>query len=228
MARAAIAAITLLAVAALVALGLWQIERRAEKHALVARIAARVHARPVPAPPPATWPAISAERSAYTRIAARGRFLGLPPALVQASTRAGPGWWVLAPFAEARGFVLLVNRGFVPRRTGIAPPPPGPVAVTGLLRVTEPGGGFLRANDPAADRWYSRDTAAIAAARRLGSVAPYFIDADAAGPPAPGLPLGGLTVLTFPDNHLVYALTWFALAGMAAAGGVIALRHRRR
>ena len=51
--------------------------------------------------------------------------------------------------------------------------------VTGLLRITEPGGGFLRHNNPAANQWYSRDVQAIAAARGLTHVAPYFIDAEA-------------------------------------------------
>ncbi len=91
--------------------------------------------------------------------------------------------------------------------------------VTGLLRITEPGGGFLRHNDPAAERWYSRDVQAIAAARGLADVAPYFIDAERAaagardGPPGPG---PGLTVLAFPNSHLVYAITWYALALMVA------------
>ena len=77
--------------------------------------------------------------------------------------------------------------------------PRGPVTVTGLLRITEPGGGFLRRNDPAAGRWYSRDVAAIAAARGLETVAPYFIDADATPNPG-GLPVGGLTVVTLPQH----------------------------
>ena len=83
--------------------------------------------------------------------------------------------------------------------------------MTGLLRISEPKGAYLRANDPVSDRWYSRDVAAIAAARELAPVAPYFIDADATSVPA-GLPVGGLTVLELPNNHLVYALTWFVLA----------------
>src|SRR3546814_10761852 len=79
-------------------------------------------------------------------------------------------------------------------------PPAGPQRVTGLLRVTEPGGAFLRRNDPAPDHWYSRDVAAIARARGLGVVAPYFIDADRAAASAAGaaanpraMPVGGLT-----------------------------------
>ena len=86
------------------------------------------------------------------------------------------------------------------------PRSPGPVTVTGLLRMSEPGGAFLRANDPASDRWFSRDVAAIAASRGLDKVAPYFIDAERA-PGESGLPVAGLTVIAFSNNHLVYALT---------------------
>ena len=93
--------------------------------------------------------------------------------------------------------------------------------MTGLLRITEPHGGFLHDNDPAHDRWYSRDVEAIAQARGLSRVAPYFIDADAApaGPDdrgsSPG-PIGGLTVIAFRNDHLLYAITWFSLALLCA------------
>ena len=77
--------------------------------------------------------------------------------------------------------------------------------------MTEPKGAFLRTNDASADRWFSRDVAAISAKHGLENPAPYFIDADATPNPG-GFPVGGLTIIAFPNNHLVYALTWFALA----------------
>jgi surfeit locus 1 family protein len=206
------------------ALGVWQIERRAWKLDLIARVEARLAAPPVPAPGPAAWPGIGAG-DAYLRIAARGRFLPGRDALVQAVTERGAGHWLLSPLATDAGFVLIVNRGFVP--AGARPPvPDGPATVTGLLRTTEPGGAFLRANDPRADRWYSRDAAAIARARGLERVAPYFVDADAAGN-VPGGPVGGLTVVAFRNNHLVYALTWLALALLSGYGAVRFLREER-
>lgn len=213
--RAAFAAAALAMAALLAALGVWQLERREWKHALVAAVDARIHAAPVSAPPPADWSRITAARDAYRRVTATGRFRHDRETLVQAVTDRGAGYWVLTPL-ETPGFTLIVNRGFVrpdhrDPATRTAGDPAGAATVTGLLRVTEPGGGFLRSNDPGADRWYSRDVAAIARARGLGRTAPYFIDADAAPNPG-GYPVGGLTVVRFPDNHLIYALTWFALA----------------
>lgn len=216
--RAAFVATALIVAAVLAALGIWQVERRAWKHELVAAVDARIHAPPVAAPGPGRWPTINAKVDAYRRVSATGRFLHDRETLVQAVTERGAGYWVLTPL-ETPDFTLLVNRGFVPkdrkataaRATGN---PPGEVEVTGLLRVTEPGGAFLRTNDPAANRWYSRDVAAIAKARGLGETAPYFVDADGA-PNRGGYPVGGLTIVRFPDNHLVYALTWFALCALS-------------
>jgi surfeit locus 1 family protein len=219
----------LLAVCLFVALGVWQIERRAWKHDLIARVDTRVAAAPAAPPGPGDWAAVSAERDAYRHVRLAGRFLDARETLVQAVTDLGPGYWVMTPL-ETESFVVLVNRGFVPidRRdpaTREAGRIAGPVTVTGLLRISEPGGGFLRANDPGAGRWYSRDVDAIAAAAGLeGPVAPYFIDADATPNPG-GLPVGGLTVIRFSDSHLSYALTWFALA--AGLGGAAVLVRRR-
>lgn len=225
-ARVTAVVVALLLIAMLIALGTWQVKRLAWKRDLIAQVDARVHAAPVAAPGPAAWPKVDGPRAQYRRLRLTGQFLPVPPALVQAATVQGPGWWVIAPMRTEQGFVVLVNLGFVPTRA-VAAPPAGPVTLTGLLRITEPGGGFLRSNDPARDAWYSRDVAAIAAARKLGVVAPYFIDLDAASAP-PGGPIGGLTVIAFPNNHLVYAITWYVLAMMVAGALVIFLRADRR
>lgn len=211
-------------------LGIWQIQRLAWKQELIARVDARITAPPVPAPGPAQWDSITPAGSEYLRVTATGTYLNDKTALVQAVSVHGAGYWVLTPLRTDAGFTVLVNRGFVPhearaRAARAAGEIEGPTRVTGLLRLTEPGGGFLRANDAAADRWYSRDVAAIGTARDLGPVAPYFIDADATPNPG-GLPIGGLTVVRFANNHLGYALTWFALAAMAVGAGVLVWRRR--
>jgi len=217
-------------------LGVWQLERLSWKRELIARVDARVHAAPTAPPGPAAWPLISASGDAYRRVRLAGVFENDKETLVQAVTEKGPGYWVMTPFRTDAGYVVLVNRGFTPpelsavtsREAGLIS---GHTLVTGLLRISEPHGGFLRANQPAAGRWYSRDVAAIAAARGVAPAAPYFVDADATPSPG-GWPLGGLTVIHFHNNHLSYALTWFSLAGMAALWGawplLQAARSRRR
>lgn len=212
-----------LSCAALVALGLWQVERRAWKLALIAQVERRVTAAPVAAPGPEQWRRITAERDGYRHVVATGRYRDDDTTFVQAVTGRGPGFWAITPFVTARGFVILVNRGFVARRGPVLPD--STARVTGLLRLSEPGGGFLRRNDPARDRWYSRDVSAIARARGIGAAAPYFIDADAG--PAGAEPVGGLTVVRFSNNHLVYALTWFTLAAMVAGAGAMVWCDRR-
>lgn len=205
------------------ALGGWQVARLGWKTDLIARVEARIHAPAVPAPGPDAWTGITAQKDAYRVVSARGRFLNDHETKVQAVTALGPGFWILTPLVADAGPTILINRGFVPSATDARPGPgwtrpDGPVTVTGLLRLTEPKGGFLRANDPVADRWRSRDVAAIARARGLdGDVAPYFIDA-AASPGQSDWPRGGLTVVRFNNNHLVYALTWFGLALLSAFG----------
>lgn len=212
--------LSLTAFVVLIALGVWQIERRTWKLALIDRVEQRVHAPAQPIPSPAAWPAVSTANDEYRHVSLKGRFLHDRETLVQAVTEEGPGYWVLTPLLRDDGTQVLVNRGFVPserrdastRRDGN---PAGPVEITGLLRMTEPKGGFLRNNVPQHNRWFSRDVTAIAAARRLENVAPFFVDADAGSQSASG-PIGGLTVIRFPNNHLIYALTWFALAFMLA------------
>lgn len=235
--RPALAVVALAAVLAMgfSALGAWQLQRLAWKLDLIARVDARVNAAPVAPPTPAAWPSLSPKDQAYRHVRQSGTYDNADETLVQAVTELGPGYWVITPLRTAWGAVL-VNRGFVPaemaapsaRRAGLIE---GPTTVTGLLRLTEPHGGFLHANQPAKDRWYSRDVAQIASARHLPQAAPYFIDADAT-PNIGGWPRGGLTVVRFRNSHLAYALTWFALAGMSLAWGawplVEAARARRK
>ena len=219
--RPAVLATVLLAAALVfagfVALGLWQVQRLAWKTDLIARVEARRTAAPVPAPPPTA--AVTRADDEYRRVTATGRFDHARATRVQASTALGSGYWLLTPLRTDRGFWLWVNRGFVPLGDVPLVQPEGDVAVAGLLRLSEPGGSLLQHNDAAANRWYSRDVAALGQARGLtGAVAPYFIDAVAApGEGGQAWPRPGLTVLQFSNNHRVYALTWFAMALMVGA-----------
>ncbi|MCW3796340.1 SURF1 family protein [Sphingomonas sp. BN140010] len=222
-------ALCLLGLVLFTGLGTWQVERRAWKLDLIARVNQRVHAPPVPLGPAPTWSGWSNPREAeYRHVSVTGTFAHDRTTLVDALTELGAGYWVLTPMRTADSTVLI-NRGFLPRdQKGRADRPTGPVTVTGLLRLSEPNGRFLRPNKPAQDLWYSRDVAAIARRRGLGPVLPFFVDADATRNPG-GWPRGGLTVIQFRNTHLLYALTWFGLAALSLVGLVLLLRpaHKR-
>ena len=233
----------LFAFAGFVALGLWQVNRLAWKTDLIERVEQRQKAEPVAAPGPAEWDKLDAASAEYRRVLLRGRFAHELETLVQATTALGSGYWVLTPLRTEEGYWVLVNRGFVPPEMrepaarGQAAPT-GTQTAAGLLRLSEPAGRMLQKNDPAAGRWYSRDVAAIAATRGLGSgehagaVAPYFVDVAANNDAPLDWPRPGLTVLHFTNNHLMYAITWFVLALMTAAAlgyAIVAeLRGQRR
>jgi surfeit locus 1 family protein len=234
--RSFAARLTLMACAAFflvgfIALGTWQVQRLHWKLDLIARVEARVNAAPGFPPPPEQWPRVSAESDEYRHVRVAGRYLAGHDTLVIASTERGLGYWLMAPLRIDDGSIVLINRGFISEEEGARLRRAGadakteisdqPVVVTGLLRIGEAPGFWPRRNDPSTERWYSRDLNAIAARRGLDRVAPYFIDADAQSAQAAGgpdaHPVGGLTVLNFANSHLVYALTWYALALMTSA-----------
>jgi len=239
------------------ALGTWQVYRLQWKLALIERVDQRVHAPATLAPTVAQWPLVTAEADEYRHVRIEGVYLPGADTLTLASLERGIGYWVMTPLCTLDGGIVLVNRGFVPAGAGgwraqPAPPPAAAdacgtavanaaaagtpsVPVAGLLRVSEKASA-LRQNEPARNYWFTRDTQAIAAARGLPAVAPYFIDADAASAAAiklavPGetaQPVGGLTVVSFVNNHLVYALTWFALAAMVLGAAFWMVRDARK
>jgi surfeit locus 1 family protein len=209
----------ILAATAFSALGAWQIQRLFWKQDLIARVQAHLAAPAQSLPSRAQWPSITSTADEYKRVTVTGTFHHDAEVLVTASTERGPGYWVMTPLDTATGETVVINRGFV--TAGQRDPAARraaqfahPVTVTGLLRLSEAGAWILRANHPTVGRWYRRDPEAIANAKGLKAAAPFFIDADATPNPG-GWPLGGLTRVQFSNNHLIYALTWFALAALA-------------
>lgn len=230
---ALIALLACLLIAGFVFLGNWQLERREWKLQLIERVGARVHSPAQPAPTAERWAEVRRQSDEYRNVAVSGRFLPGKDVLVVAATALGSGYWVLSPFKRIDGAIVFVNRGYIGQRVVPAAPPAGEVQIRGLLRMSEPEGSPLRANEPSAGRWYSRDIEAMS--REMGLVAaPYFIDAAAGAPgsrqndaDSATCPVGGLTVITFHNNHLVYALTWYGLAAMVVIGALIMLREGR-
>lgn len=248
--RRALAACAAVAVLLLLALGTWQVVRLQWKLDLIAKVDARVHADPVAVPEPARWAQVNAANDEYRHVTLTGAYLPEYTTRVQATTDLGSGYWLLTPLCLQSGHIIIVNRGFISQDAAKRMPAPAAApagsdacaaaaerpraAVTGLLRMPETGRAFLRHNDPANHRWYARDVAAIGRARGFDAsrVAPFFVDADKdQEPPGAGeapRPVGGLTVISFTNNHLVYALTWYALAAMAAGAFIWVAREEKQ
>lgn len=229
--------VVLAALAALIALGTWQLERKAWKDRLIAALQQRLAAEPTELPRPATWTAADPAALEFRRVRFAAEFVPGQEALVYSSGSAlrsdarGPGYWVFAP-ARLPGGVVVVNRGFVPeefkdpqRRSQAEPA--GPIEITGALRWPEQRGLFTPADAPARNLWFVRDPAAMAQAKNWGPVAPFYLEQEA--PPAPGgWPKVGRLEPALPNNHLQYALTWYGLAAVLVAVFIAWLRARRR
>lgn len=222
------------ATAGFIALGVWQVDRLQWKRDLIARVDARVHAPPAPLPTSASWPAIDPAEDEYRRVTATGRLLHSQEVAVYATTERGPGYWIMTPLVTGDGTVWI-NRGYVDnahrgRESRARHDEAETVSITGLMRMPDQEGLFLRDNVPDEDRWYVRAPEEFTAARAVaGPVAPFFIDAqdriDTGNWPVPGL-----TVIQFRNSHLSYALTWFgmALLGLLAAGLVVRSEFGRK
>ena len=83
--------------------------------------------------------------------------------------------------------------------------------IVGVWRYGDAPGAFTPHPDLAKRIWYVRDVAAIARADHIKPAAPVLIEADATPNPG-GWPKGGQTVVTFRNEHLQYAITWFLMA----------------
>jgi surfeit locus 1 family protein len=235
---AAPAAATLIGLAVLVGLGVWQLKRLAWKEALIAAVEARALAPPVEIPSTGEWAKLNPRDYEYRHVRVSGVYDYARQAMVfraLADPRGrygGPGYLVMTPLELAGGDSVLVNRGFVPeeRKAEASAGKAGPVEVTGLMRSSEDRSWFTPADDPAHGQWFTRDVEQIAKALKLGPHAPFSIDADASAD-ADALPEGGETILAFPNNHLSYAITWFgmalALAGVFTAYAVTQLRSEK-
>lgn len=224
------------AVAALIALGTWQLERKAWKEALIAELDAKLATAPGNLPPRERWQQLDAAREEFRRVAFPAEFLPGEEALVYSSgsplrpDAVGPGYWVFSPARLTGGSVAVVNRGFVPegkQDPNSHPAPAGVIDIVGAMRWPEARGMFTPADSPAKNLWFARDPAGMAAAKGWGTVAPFYIDQEA--PPAPGgLPKVGPLKPSLTNNHLQYAVTWYGLAFVTLIAAFFFFRAQRR
>ena len=194
-------------------LGSWQMQRLTWKLNLIATVNAHMTA------PPLTLERILAmptDQAQYRKVRLTGRFDHSHEAYVFTTDNGAPDYHVLTPFITTAGRTLMVDRGEIPKdrldpASRVAGNPEGLATVTGVWRVPDAPGSFTPAPDIGKRIWYSRDLAGIAAADHLKLAAPVVVEADASPNPG-GFPAGGQTVVSFRNQHLSYAVTWFGLA----------------
>jgi cytochrome oxidase assembly protein ShyY1 len=240
--RGGFAVFTFVMVALFVALGLWQLQRRVEKHALIAALTERLAAAPVALPPPSQWRALTAERDEFRRVSFDATYAHLSDAMVYGSGSAvredisGPGTWAFLPARLLSGETVVVNAGFVTNTMqdrsvedrAVAPlVTDRPVTLTGYLRFPEKAGLLTPAENPATRLWFARDHLSMAHALSWGEVAPFYVDLETPVP-ASGIPKPGPLEVHLRDDHMQYAITWFSLAGAVLVAFGVWLRAQRR
>ena len=216
-------AMTFIGLVILIGLGLWQLERKAWKDAIVASLTDKLSAAPVPLPAREAWSRLEPAQNEFKRVTFPAELLHDAEALVYSVGSAlradvsGPGYWVFTPARLTGGSIVIVNRGFVPEgRENAADRQQGQVSgvvdIAGFLRWPEQRGTFSAADNPGRNVWFVRDHLAIAPSKGWGPVAPFYVDQESPSP-AGGLPSAGPLRAALRNNHLQYAITWFSLAG---------------
>ncbi|MGX9962059.1 SURF1 family protein [Roseomonas sp. F4] len=208
--------VVLPALAILLSLGTWQMDRLRWKTQLLADIAAAEAGPAIP---------LTANPAPYSKVAVTGRLDHAREALLGLEVR-GPvlGSHLLVPLLRDGAPALLVDRGWVPLE-GAQPVrrPEGLVTLEGYIRPGETAGPFAAQNDTAGRRFYSFVPADIGAALGLEQVAPFGLVALGT---ANGLPDPARSLPRPTNSHLGYAITWYGLA--LSLLGVFAVWARRR
>jgi cytochrome oxidase assembly protein ShyY1 len=232
----------LLMVILFVSLGVWQLQRRTEKHALIATLTERLAAAPVPLPPPAQWSALNPAHDEFRRVSFTATYQARLDAMVYTAGSAirpdvsGPGTWAFIPARLPDGETVAVNAGFVPNtmqnrdeqdRALTQLITARPVMLTGYIRFPEAAGMLTPAVNQDKRLWFTRDHLAMAQALGWTKVAPFYIDLETPVP-ASGIPKPGPLDIHLKDDHMQYAITWFGMAGAVMIAFAVWWRGQRR
>jgi cytochrome oxidase assembly protein ShyY1 len=233
---------TLLMVALFIGLGVWQLQRRVEKHALIAALTERLAAAPEALPSPAQWRALTPAQDEFRRVTFTATYQQLPDAMVYSSGSAvredisGAGTWAFMPARLSTGETVVVNAGFVQNtmqdraqqdRAVTRLVTDAPVMLTGYLRFPEKAGALTPSESLTKRLWFTRDHLAMARGLGWNAVAPFYIDLELPVP-ASGVPKPGPLEVHLKDDHLQYAITWFGLAGAVVIAFGVWWRGQRR
>ena len=237
---------TLAMVTVFVGLGIWQLQRRVEKHILIAALNERLAAAPEALPAASQWSSLTPAHDEFRRVSFAATYATLADAMVYSSGSAvrndisGPGTWAFLPAQLPDRTIVVINAGFVQNtmqdrsqqdRAVNRLVTDAPVNLTGYIRFPESAGTLTPPENAGKRLWFTRDH--VAMARALGwseggkQVAPFYVDLESPVP-ASGIPKPGPLEVHLKDDHLQYAITWFALAGAVVIAFGVWWRGQRR
>lgn len=196
----------------LIALGIWQFSKVQAKNAIIGQAEQRLIAEPTHLPD-----ILNPQRDDYRRVAVEGRFVNdeesyfltsLPPY--------GPGFNVIAPFETTDGRRILVDRGFVPQRLRDpaqreATTPDGVVDVVGVLRWPQDTSFWTLDADLSKREFYSRSIEPLADFMKTEPL--MILEGEKSGA---DWPRGSAAQVNIRNQHLPYAIQWFAIAAVWA------------
>jgi surfeit locus 1 family protein len=225
-------AFSVLALALLVWLGAWQVQRLYWKEDLIGRLTAQAQSEPVPVSEVEAR-AAAGEDIEFMRATATGRFLHDSELFVFTTVDGEMGWKVVTPL-ETGETAVLVDRGFIPydlKAPDTRPDsrPGGTVSITGVVRPRDSAPAiFVPDNDVDANIWHWWALPAMTEAAGVERTAPFVLQAE----PRPGDPTWPRASTPdpadIPNRHLGYAITWFGLAAMLLAVNGLYLWRRLR
>lgn len=208
----------ILALAVLIGLGTWQMQRRAWKLGLIDRIEQRAHGEAISLTLAKNFWQRGGDVE-YYRVVLVGRFLHEEERHLYTIEGGKAAWRIVTPLVTSGDDIVLVDRGYVPEElkdpaTRAQGQIAGPVEIVGLARAAVPPNWFTPAVDLKRNQWFTRDIASMATslpADQAARVLPFMVEAEAEPVPG-GWPRGGVTRLALQNRHLEYALTWYGLA----------------
>lgn len=222
-------ALVIAGVVVMVMLGLWQLDRLAERRDFNAQVESRIDLPDTSIGeliPAGAEPAAS--EIEWRTVVATGTYLpGEQFAVVNRSQNGRAGDNVVTPMVLDDGRTLIVNRGFVPLGFEPPDPPVGTVAIRGVVRPSqERRTGQL--SDPA--------EGVLTEVQRLdierlepqltGPVIGVYVDLLESNPAEPdGLPEPVVRPDLSDGPHLSYAVQWFIFASAVALGWVLAVQR---
>ncbi|WP_419848354.1 SURF1 family protein [Candidatus Poriferisocius sp.] len=230
--------VVLLAIAAMVTAGFWQLHRLSERRDRNSTITGRSQL------PVVQLQDLVGAGDAYDYgdelefrpVRAIGVYQPGDQVLIRNRTYQGSaGYWVLTPLRLQSGEVVAVNRGWVPHGAGTGATPAefaplsGQVEVIGLVRATVTAAGLQQA-DPSGG--VLTEMARVDLARLSqqidGPLLPVYVQLQAQAPSGGDLPVSVPPPDLGEGSHLAYAVQWFVFATITAVGYPLILRRLGR